>query len=392
MDTPTGGQRLYAAVRRGDLQAVRRLLDANERDVLGFTALHGAVISGRTAFVRLLVERGADVNATKGGRTALHAAAVYNRHGVVKLLVEKGTDVNAKSDDNGSTALHEAAAHGHLAVMKPLVELGADVNATNNLGDTALIIAARESCYERFYGSDLSKVRLLVEHGADVNAQNDRGETALHEPVARGQKEAAHFLLDHGAVAVIANNEGRTPLDNALKPWYGPRDVGLICRMLLPSGALVHLAKGVVEAHGKRLRAGLKKAVRSAGFLEGVADALAGIDASGRARGTDEMLRALLRQLDAFARAEDGAGGLAAAGARDIRRLARGRGAAYAERRRRYRLAVAAAVRSRAFLSNLEEGLAGATSARGAAAKGLDALAGDGGGTSAARAPKRRRR
>ena len=86
------------------------------------------------------------------------------------------------------------------------------------------------------------------------------------------------------------------------------------------------------------------------------------------------------------------AGALAAVGARDIRRLARGRGAAYAERRRRHRLAVAAAVRSGAFLSNLEEGLAGATSALAAAAKGLDALAGDGEGTSAARAPKRRRR
>ncbi|MEC7232148.1 MAG: ankyrin repeat domain-containing protein, partial [Planctomycetota bacterium] len=205
----------------------------------------------------------------------------------------------------------------------------------------------------------LNVVKLLVEKGAEVNGMANEGGTPLHTAVYFGQKAVVYFLLERGAVAVIANNEGLTPLDVALKPEWGTPNVALICKMLLPSGALVHLAKSVVEApekRQKRIVKGLKRAVRSPGFLEDLADTLAGIHASGCARGTGAMLVALYRQLDAFAKAAD-EGPDAGAAVQAPRR--RGLGDAYEDRRGRHRLAVAAAVRSADFLSGLAEGLAG---------------------------------
>jgi ankyrin repeat protein len=58
--------------------------------------------------VRLLIEKGANVNATRYGETPLHSAAEGGNAETAKLLIEKGADVNAK-DDNGETPLHKAS-------------------------------------------------------------------------------------------------------------------------------------------------------------------------------------------------------------------------------------------------------------------------------------------
>ena len=171
-------------------------------------------------------------------------------------------------------------------------------------------------------------VKLLVENDAKVNVKCELGWTALHIAAWHSEKEVAYFLLKHGAVAVIANNAGRTPLDCALRPKQGEPDVELICKMLLPSGALIQLATDVVEAHEKRqtrrqrIALGLRRAVESQGFLTDLADKLADIDASGCVSGTGAMLKPLLRQLDAFAKgAGDGAGAQATSRASKRRRL-----------------------------------------------------------------------
>jgi hypothetical protein len=60
---------LIAAAKRGNMEHVNSILDAdnslvNQKDESGATPLHYAAIHGHTHIVRLLVERGANVNST----------------------------------------------------------------------------------------------------------------------------------------------------------------------------------------------------------------------------------------------------------------------------------------------------------------------------------------
>jgi Ankyrin repeats (many copies) len=56
------------------------------------------------------------------GQTALSRAAMKGHEAVVKLLLEKGADMECRSD-GGRTPLWWAAANGHEAVMKLLTSI-----------------------------------------------------------------------------------------------------------------------------------------------------------------------------------------------------------------------------------------------------------------------------
>jgi ankyrin repeat protein len=111
---------LHAAGFFGKVDAVERLLDAHAEvmaissNYMANTPLHAA-IAGRTdhATVRLLVQRGADVNhRAAGGWTPLHLAASRGSLPVIELLLEAGADPAATSDD-GKTAADVARERGH---------------------------------------------------------------------------------------------------------------------------------------------------------------------------------------------------------------------------------------------------------------------------------------
>jgi hypothetical protein len=82
----------------------------------------------RLAVARLLITKGADVNARdlSHGRTPLFGAVADDRTiAITRLLIEKGADVNAK-DRISWTPLHAACESGAQATVKFLLESGAD--------------------------------------------------------------------------------------------------------------------------------------------------------------------------------------------------------------------------------------------------------------------------
>ncbi len=109
---------MHYAAAAGDTSIVRLLIDrgadVNARDKSGLNALYKAVVTivnpgKQRDTIRLLLDRGADVNVRgKGGNTLLMLAAAYDGSDIVPLLLERGADVNAK-DDKGFTALMPAA-------------------------------------------------------------------------------------------------------------------------------------------------------------------------------------------------------------------------------------------------------------------------------------------
>jgi ankyrin repeat protein len=134
----------------------------------GFTPLHLAVFFRNYDAAKLLISKGANVDAVAKNsmRVApLHSAAAGNEPRIVKLLIECGADVNAKQQ-GGYTALHAAAQSGNVEMAEFLIEHGANINSKTEDGRTPLAIAKEES-REAGRKEDRDAVgKLLVQHGA----------------------------------------------------------------------------------------------------------------------------------------------------------------------------------------------------------------------------------
>ena len=132
---------LWAAVRNGDTKALRMLLDkgadVNARNEIGVTALWIAAGKGKPEVVKLLLGAGADVNARDGiwYETPLSLAVAGGSADVVAALLRAG----AKDVD---VALVRAAAGGKLPTLQAILD-----NARPRQGalDAALFATAKDN-------------------------------------------------------------------------------------------------------------------------------------------------------------------------------------------------------------------------------------------------------
>jgi ankyrin repeat protein len=126
---------IFAAAMLGDTAAIETMLAADSLLTTavssdGWTPLHLAAHYSMTAAVQTLLDHGAQVNALSTNalrNTALHAAAAGRALEAGKLLIERGANVDARQH-SGWTALHAAAQTGDIEFARALIERGADVN------------------------------------------------------------------------------------------------------------------------------------------------------------------------------------------------------------------------------------------------------------------------
>ncbi|ETR98546.1 ankyrin, partial [Trichoderma reesei RUT C-30] len=210
------------------------------------TALHEAAMgSGTDMAFRLLLERGADVNAP-GGKYGFPLQAVCAKGGpeeYVKLLLDKGADVNAQGGEFGN-ALQAVCHYRHprlrirpeiTRVVEQLIDRGANVNEEGGRLGTALQAACAS-------GYDEGLVNLLLAKGADVNIHGGKYGTALNAAclTTNGQNNIIERLLDRDAeVNAPPCSCCATALQAACKG-------GIIeeVRMLLARGAEVNVQGG----------------------------------------------------------------------------------------------------------------------------------------------------
>jgi uncharacterized protein len=107
-------------------EAARLLLEAGAdpraaaRNPMRVTALHAVAAARLTEVARLLLDRGAEIDARQqAGYTALHAAAQHGDTELVELLLARGADPALRSDDGLDAAGH-ARAKGHPALAERL--------------------------------------------------------------------------------------------------------------------------------------------------------------------------------------------------------------------------------------------------------------------------------
>ena len=141
---------IYTAACYGDEENVRRHLDqrgnsaAESTDKYGFTALHYAAQGNHVVIVDLLLARGARPDGAPSSRcTPLHRAAAAGATATCSMLLESGANVDATDTSFGDcrTPLMKACAEGHVEVADLLASRGASLEATDATGMTPIDLA-----------------------------------------------------------------------------------------------------------------------------------------------------------------------------------------------------------------------------------------------------------
>lgn len=219
-----------------------------QTDNQGRAAIHNAAENGHQEMLRVMIEKGVDVNLTtdepgEAGMSPLHLACINGHADVVKLLMDAGADDTMKTL-KGDTPAHLALMekgygrkleteqragvlkglkhldlpdeHGRTPFMLlkgqtrellPLfLESGVDVNHPDNEGMTMLMLHTVK---------DVAKE--LIRAGADVNMADNEGNTALHYALKNCNAEGARYLIRKGADYNRPNNEGETPVQIAVE-------------------------------------------------------------------------------------------------------------------------------------------------------------------------------
>jgi len=258
---------LLFAVRQGEVGTIEALIagGANLNQTLpdGSGPLVTAVFSLNYEAASVLLDRGADPNASEQGWTALHQIMLARRPNtmwrnpgqtpkggissldLIRKLVAKGADVNARLSKEpsrdlegrnnfnrfGSTPFLLAAKNVDVPAMKVLLEVGADPFLATVEGATPLMVAAGVGVYSQGENPGLPEesadaVKLLLALGAPADTLDKNGDSTMHGPAWRGSNEAVKLLVAAGAPLDAKNQFGWMPLTIAKGVYYN-------CRVML---------------------------------------------------------------------------------------------------------------------------------------------------------------
>ena len=166
--------------------------DINEKSSWGASALIYASEKGNINIMQYLIDNGIDVNGKaddNGDTPLLWAVTGQNPYEASKLLIENGADVNATN--NSGVAPATILAGSVPKVVKLLKDNGADLDTKFADDDPPIAIAASVG--------NLEIVKALVENGADVNYYpNDMNYTAIYHAIDQGCYEVAEYLFKNG--------------------------------------------------------------------------------------------------------------------------------------------------------------------------------------------------
>ena len=235
-----GDDCFLAACARADEASARRIVAVDPTVVSRSQSQHPGLLvdfagADNAPSVRLLLDLGFDIASQRTnppwlrGETALHVAAWRGRLATLKLLIERGAALEAKNAQ-GQTPLamalrgfveqSEWTPNNYLVdIARALLNVGASLESVEltlaaavclERSDDVACLVREASAKDRqmalaaaaFHGKARA-LAMLIDLGADANAYNDPGSnpyaTALHNAVHSGSLEAVKLLVERGA-------------------------------------------------------------------------------------------------------------------------------------------------------------------------------------------------
>jgi ankyrin repeat protein len=179
-------EKMRTALREAKLAEFHRLVKASPKSVNakgqdGWTPLMYAALYGNVESIRLLLDRGALVNATNdaGGTALMYAVDDLAK---TQLLLDRGADPNLRSGEGRTALLIAISNTGSYPIVKLLLERKADAKVVLPDGTGAWTLAGTSL--------DPPMVRLLLDRGVT-------GRLPLANALAIGCSECFELLLPH---------------------------------------------------------------------------------------------------------------------------------------------------------------------------------------------------
>lgn len=197
-----GALPLHYAARSGFVKIAEVLIKAGSNLNIGdkhnnATPIYDAIDGNHLEVVRVLLDNGVNIEPVDYSKVTdqlwkfthvppvLHYAVKKSRFEIVKLLVERGADINGRSSYN-STPLHYAADQDDSRITSYLLSFPhIQVNAKNNNGS----IPVTDAIIHR----NKDNIRLLIQHGADLTSVNIHGIGPMSFPDSKRKKEIEEY-------------------------------------------------------------------------------------------------------------------------------------------------------------------------------------------------------
>ena len=114
------------------------------------STLHHYSQNGTPAQVESILNQGANIETKGYWGTPLGFAATFNNTEVVKLLIDRGADLNGGNETGAisKTPLHGAASNGHIGSAQILLSRGANPNIRNRDNQTFIELASSKGHYQ----------------------------------------------------------------------------------------------------------------------------------------------------------------------------------------------------------------------------------------------------
>ena len=207
---------LHEAAEMGHMAIAKALIKhgakVNVQDKWQCTPLHKAVVRDREDMAQLLLNYGA----CDFGGNLLQCAILSNMDNIVQLMIERGAEVNA-TDITGQTPLHSAAKYGQANIVSLLINSGASINKVSRgimeLDYDLILQGAHRQLsklkLDKYFQDGVSPLRVaqeyghsdlvvtLVNYGANVTICDSKGQFPHHKATLQHDCVSLHRILGH---------------------------------------------------------------------------------------------------------------------------------------------------------------------------------------------------